>query len=151
MKREKNENNLTPENGVAIDIEVRFAETDLMGVVHHAAYLPWFEVGRVAWMKEVEMPYTDIEKTGHHLAVTDLHATYRSSVTFGDTVRVHTWLTKLRSRQVQFTYEIRNLADDAVAVTGYTDHICVDLEGQMAKLPAEVMAKLKAGKEKLEG
>ena len=137
-------------NSIAVDIEVRFAETDLMGVVHHAAYLPWFEVGRVAWMKAVGMPYTAIADTGHHLAVTGLNAAYRSSVTFGDTVRVHTWLTKLRSRQVQFTYEIRNLANDAIAVTGVSDHICVDLDGQMAKVPAMVMAKLKAGKERLE-
>jgi len=148
MKTNQPTNNTsTTTKSVTIDIEVRFAETDLMGVVHHAAYLPWFEVGRVAWMKEVGMPYTDIADTGHHLAVTGISAAYRSSVSFGDTVRVHTWLTKLRSRQVQFTYEIRNLADDAIAVTGVSDHICVDLEGKMAKVPTQVMAKLKAGQE----
>ena len=64
---------------VTVDVDVRFAETDSMGVVHHANYVVWFEVGRVAWMKAAGMPYTEIAASGHHLAVTAIHAEYRAS------------------------------------------------------------------------
>jgi len=134
---------------VTVDVEVRFAETDSMGVVHHANYVVWFEVGRVAWMKAAGMPYTDIAASGHHLAVTAIHAAYRASARFGDTVRISARLAKLRSRQVEFSYELRQLADDALLATGASEHICVDLEGRMAKIPEAIVARLQAGAQRL--
>jgi acyl-CoA thioester hydrolase len=130
---------------VAVDVDVRFAETDLMGVVHHAAYVVWFEVGRVAWMAAAGMPYTEIAAGGHHFAVTGIHASYRLSARFGDTVRIHTRLAELRSRQVKFSYELRRVADEAVIATGVSEHICVDLEGRMTKIPPTVADRLWAG------
>lgn len=136
---------------VAVDVDVRFAETDQMGVVHHASYVVWFEVGRVAWMKAVGMPYAEIAAGGHHLAVTAIHAEYRASARFGDTVRIHTRLAKLRSRQVEFAYELRNAADDSLLATGRSEHICVDLEGRMAKIPPNVLERLQQGAAMLVG
>ncbi len=134
---------------VSIDIPVRFAETDLMGVVHHAAYLVWFEIGRVAWMSEAGMPYTEIADSGHHLAVTGIDVAYRAAARFGDVVRVNTQLARLRSRQVSFDYEICNAADGTVLATGRSDHICVDLDGRMAKVPPHILARLQDGAAKL--
>src|SRR5690554_2926587 len=81
---------------VPLDLTVRFAETDLMGVVHHSAYVVWFEAGRVAWMSAAGMPYAEVGATGHHFAVTAVHAQYRAAARFGDVVRVITRLTQLR-------------------------------------------------------
>jgi acyl-CoA thioester hydrolase len=134
-----------PDAVVAVDLDVRFAETDLMGVVHHASYVVWFEVGRVAWMKAAQMPYAEIAAGGHHLAVTAIHAEYRASARFGDTVRISTRLAKLRSRQVEFRYELRHAATNALLVTGSSEHICVDLAGRMAKIPPEVLERLQQG------
>lgn len=130
---------------VTVDIDVRFAETDAMGVAHHASYIVWFEVGRVAWMQAVQMPYAEIAASGHHLAVTGLRAEYRSAARFGDRVRIRTRLTQLRSRQVEFTYALHKAADDTLLVTGSSQHICVDLAGRMAKLPAFVFERLHQG------
>ena len=134
---------------VATDMLVRFAETDAMGVVHHGAYIVWFECGRVAWMVAAEMPYTEVVASGHHFAVTGVHASYRASARFGDTVRIVTRLAKLRSRQVEFGYEIRNAADGLLLATGASEHICVDLAGSMAKIPPAIFDRLQQGASRL--
>jgi acyl-CoA thioester hydrolase len=133
----------------AVDVAVRFAETDLMGVVHHATYVIWFEVGRVAWMSAAGMPYTEIAAGGNHFAVTGIQVAYRASAHFGDTVRIHTRLVELRSRQVKFGYELRRLADSVLIATGVSEHICVDLEGRTAKIPPTVAARLWSGAARL--
>lgn len=130
---------------VIAEIDVRFAETDAMGVAHHASYIVWFEVGRVAWMQAVQMPYTEIAASGHHLAVTAIRAEYRAAARFGDRIRILTRLSQLRSRQVEFTYELRKIADDTLLATGVSEHICVDLAGRMAKLPAFILERLHQG------
>jgi acyl-CoA thioester hydrolase len=130
---------------VTTDLAVRFAETDLMGVVHHASYIVWFEVGRVAWMSAAGMPYLEIADSGHHFAVTGIQAAYRVSVRFGDLVRVQTRLVELRSRQVKFAYELYKAADDSVVATGISEHICVDLAGRMTKIPPAIADRLLAG------
>jgi acyl-CoA thioester hydrolase len=134
---------------VPLDLTVRFAETDLMGVVHHSSYVVWFEAGRVAWMAAAGMPYAEVAGTGHHFAVTAIHAEYRVAARFGDVVRVWTRLTRLRSRQVAFAYEVRHATSDERLATGSSEHICVDLDGRMAKIPEEVVARLIAGAERL--
>ena len=85
---------------VDLELAVRFAETDLMGVVHHSSYVVWFEAGRVAWMGAAGMPYSEVAQTGHHFAVTAIHVEYRAAARFGDVVRVITRLTRLPVRVV---------------------------------------------------
>jgi acyl-CoA thioester hydrolase len=134
---------------VGLDLRVRFVETDAMGVVHHSNYLVWFEAARVAWMDAAGMPYAEVAAGGNHFAVTSAHVAYRASARFGDTVWVTAALGLLRSRQVRFDYSVHNLDTGALLATGYTEHICVDLAGKMAKIPAEVMDRLAAGVERL--
>ncbi|MEM7132630.1 MAG: thioesterase family protein [Chloroflexota bacterium] len=128
-------------------IPVRFAETDLMGVVHHSAYIVWFEMGRIAWMAAAGVPYTEISATGHHFAVTGIQASYRTSATFGDSVVVATMLDTLRSRKVSFQYEIYHAEQKGLLVSGSSEHICVDLAGQMSRIPQPLLARLKQGAE----
>jgi len=134
---------------VTTDIAVRFAETDAMGVVHHSTYIIWFECGRVAWMAAAGMPYSEIAAQGNHFAVTGIHAAYRASARFGDTVRVVTQLVKLRSRQIEFNYQVRSLTDDRLLATGVSEHVCVDLDGRMTKIPATVLERLQQGAARL--
>lgn len=120
---------------VPLDITVRFAETDQMGVVHHSEYVVWFEAGRVAWMADAGMPYTEIAGAGYNFAVTDLQCRYRNAIRFGDAVQVITRLGSLRSRQVEFVYEIRNRQTGVIFADGHTRHICVDGDGRMTRVP----------------
>ncbi len=125
-----------------LDITVRFVETDQMGVVHHSEYIVWFEAGRVAWMAAAGMPYTEIAGAGYNLAVTDLQCRYRNAIRFGDAVQVITRLGSLRSRQVEFVYEIRNPHTGDIYADGHTRHICVDGDGRMTRLPDWIAQRL---------
>lgn len=118
-----------------LDITVRFAETDLMGVVHHASYIVWFEAGRVAWMGAAGLPYAQISNAGYNFAVTDVQCRYRTALRFGDPVQVITRLVSLRSRQVEFSYAVVNSDTGILCATGSSNHICVDNSGAMTRIP----------------
>lgn len=120
-----------------LDVVVRFAETDAMGVVHHGAYVIWFEAARVAWMAAMGIPYAQFAAGGHHFAVTGMQIGYRRNCRFGDPVQVRVALKSVRSRQVAFAYEV--FASGVLIAEGVTEHICVDLDGRSAKIPAHVM------------
>ena len=132
------------DGGAPLEVVVRFAETDAMGIVHHSNYIVWFEAGRVAWMDAVGMPYVEVAAGGNHFSVIGLQVQYRAPARFGDSVRIITRMSKLRSRQVSFAYEVRNGEGELLA-TGSSDHICVDLDGRMAKIPTRVMERLQTG------
>lgn len=134
---------------VTTPIDIRFAETDAMGVVHHAAYVVWLEMGRVGWLKAANVPYTDVVAAGFHFAVTGIQVNYRASSRFGDAIRMTTRVQKLRTRQIIFAYEL-HLADtktgtETLLATATSEHICVDLTGKMAQLSSHLFDRLQAG------
>jgi acyl-CoA thioester hydrolase len=133
----------------ALDLPVRFVETDGMGVVHHSNYLVWFEAARVHWMDVAGMPYAQVAAGGNHFAVTAAGVEYRAPARFGDTVRVTVALAQLRSRQVRFEYVVENAASGVLLATGFTQHICVDLDGHVAKIPPAVLDRLLEGVKRL--
>jgi acyl-CoA thioester hydrolase len=106
------------------DIEVRYAETDQMGVVHHANYIVWFELARTRLCALSGFHYAAIEKMGYLLMVTGVEARYRRPARYGDTVSVVCWGDRLGSRGMRFAYEVRQ-GDDLLA-TGASDHIWVE-------------------------
>ena len=122
-------------NEVPLDITVRFAETDAMGVVHHSAYIVWFEAGRIAWIGAAGMPYATIADAGYNFAVTEVTAQYRMAIRFGEPVQVITRLAALRSRQIDFEYEVRHATKGTLFATGNSRHICVDNNGRTVKIP----------------
>src|SRR3954467_15318610 len=90
------------------EFRVRYAETDRMGVVYHANYLVWCEVGRVEFMRALGRDYATLEEQGTGLAVTDARVRYLAPARFDDPIRVTTTLAGVRSRAVSFVYEITN-------------------------------------------
>jgi acyl-CoA thioester hydrolase len=124
-------------------LRVRYAETDAMGVVHHAAYVPWFEVGRVNLLRAAGCPYGDIEARGLLVVLSDLQVRYRSPARFDDEVVIETQLTTLKSRQIAFRYRALLAATATILVEGQTNHIVV-LRATMKPtvLPADLSALL---------
>uniref|UniRef100_A0A7C1FFS9 Acyl-CoA thioesterase n=1 Tax=Caldilinea aerophila TaxID=133453 RepID=A0A7C1FFS9_9CHLR len=150
--QQREQHNGTRENArpsFSIEIPVRFAETDAMGVVHHSAYIVWFEAARVAWMEAIGLPYAEFAASGHHFSVTGLRGEYRAPARFGDVVRVTASLSQLRSRQVTFEYTVTHAKTGQLLMTGATDHICVDLEGKMTRIPDVFVERIRSGIEKL--
>jgi acyl-CoA thioester hydrolase len=119
------------------DIEVRYAETDQMGVVHHANYVIWFELARTRLCALSGYHYADIEKMGYLLMVTGVEARYRRPAHYGETVQVVCWGDHLGSRGMRFAYEVRK--DDELLATGASDHIWVETKtGRPCRTPEAV-------------
>lgn len=119
---------------VTIDVEVRYAETDQMGIVHHANYVVWFELARTALCSETGHHYADIEGLGYLLMVTGVELRYLKPARYGETVQVSCSLARLASRALRFSYEVTR--DGERLVTGATDHLWVRKEsGRPCRIP----------------
>lgn len=115
---------------------VRYAETDAMGIVHHASYIVWFEEGRSEYLRTRGASYADFEADGFSLAVSEVEARYLAPARYGRRVTVRTRLESLRSRSLAMTYEVLDADSGQLLVTGRTKHICIDRQGQVVRLPA---------------
>lgn len=124
---------------------VRFHETDQMGIVHHAAYITWFEEGRSAFTRAAGYPYSQMETDGISLAVAEVSARYHRPARYDDEVVVVACLAAFLSRGMTFTYEIRRAADGELLVSGSTKHIAVDGKGRVMRFPETFRARLLAG------
>ncbi len=122
-----------------VEIEVRYAETDAQGVVHHSNYVVWFEVVRTAFCKRTGMSYAEIEDLGYNLVVTGTSTRHRRGAHYGDTVTAICRLERYQSRGLRFGYEIRR--GDELLATGDTEHIWVArATGRPARLPTDLEA-----------
>lgn len=90
-------------------LTVRYAETDMMGIVHHSRYYPWFEVARTDFIKKIGMSYTEMEKMGIMLPLTETAAKYYYGLKYEDEVLVTCKMTRLTVARCEFTYEVYKL------------------------------------------
>ncbi|MGC9347660.1 MAG: acyl-CoA thioesterase [Anaerolineae bacterium] len=130
---------------VETTFSVRYAKTDAMGIVNHAAYILWFEEGRSAWFRERlgdPRGYALIEDEGYFLMVTDVSARYVASARFGDRIRVRTWISAVRSRGFTVSYRITNADTGTLLTKGRTTHVCVNQHGRVVPIPPHWSAKL---------
>jgi acyl-CoA thioester hydrolase len=127
------------------DIRVRYAETDQMGVVYHANYLVWCEIGRTDFIRSRGMSYADMERQGFLLAVTEVSMRLHASARYDDLVRVTTRLVSVRSRAVEFAYEITRPDTGASIAQVGTTLVSVSPEGRPVTLPAGIRALLDRG------
>lgn len=137
---------------VTIDVEVRYAETDQMGVVHHANYLVWFEQARTRLCTLTGYHYADIESLGYLLMVSGAHLSYRGGARYGDTVKVEAWVERLASRVIHFGYRV--MREGETLVTGTTEHAWVDrASGRNCRIPEQLREPFLelAGKDSLVG
>jgi acyl-CoA thioester hydrolase len=127
-----------------IELRVRYAETDRMGVVYHANYLVWCEVGRTDFIRTTGMSYREMEEAGVGLAVADASLRFHAPARYDDLIRVETTLTDVRSRSVTFAYVVKR-EDDTRLVSATTRLVSVDPNGRMTSLPPEFRALLEQG------
>ncbi len=121
----------------SVDVEVRYIETDQMGVVHHANYVAWFELARTHLCHEMGLHYADIERRGYLMMVTGIEVKYRQGARYGDTVQVSASIDRLLSRGVRYAYEVRR--EDALLATGTSQHVWTDRETRKpVRLPADL-------------
>ncbi|WP_173916412.1 thioesterase family protein [Halobacillus sp. Marseille-Q1614] len=107
-----------------LPVKVRYQETDMMGVVYHANYLIWFEMGRTALIEDLGFHYHQIEKQGVVSPVVDAQASYKQPVRYGDDVAVKTWVKDYDGLRITYGYEVVH-GDGRLAVEGETKHVIV--------------------------
>lgn len=123
-----------------IEFRVRYAETDQMGVVYHANYLVWCEMGRTDFIRRRGMSYADMERAGTKLAVADVNARFHGAARYEELIRVQTTLADIQSRFIVFDYVITNAESGQRLVTARTSLVSIDSAGKPRSLPAEIRA-----------
>src|SRR5277367_7157827 len=119
-------------------VRVRYSETDQMGVVYHANYLVWFEVGRVELIRALGIEYKRMEiEDDCHIVVADAHCRYLSSAKYDEVLRIRTRIAESRNRIVKFSYEVIRETDSKLLATGETTHIICGSNGRPKLLPAK--------------
>jgi acyl-CoA thioester hydrolase len=121
-----------------IEFRVRYAETDQMGVVYHAHYLVWCEIGRTDLIRQLGTSYAVLEKDGIGLAVIDASVRYHSGAKYDDLVRVRTQVSDVRSRTVTFDYRIEDATTGTRLASASTTLASINKEGKLVALPAEM-------------
>ena len=116
-----------------INVQVRYAETDMMGVVYHGSYLPWFEVGRTTLLKENGVSYRQLEEEGYRLPVLEVGVKYHRPAVYDDTVTVISRLRELPLLRIHLEYEVWR--GDELLATGFTRHAFINRQGQPVRPP----------------
>ena len=117
-------------------LRVRYAETDQMGVVYHANYLIWFEVGRVEHIRGMGLDYKSMEKEdGCGIAVVEASVRYRSPARYDDEILVKTRILQVRGSILRFAYLVYRASDHLLLCEGSTTHVVVDRTMKRAPMP----------------
>jgi acyl-CoA thioester hydrolase len=122
-------------------VRVRYAETDQMGVVYHANYLIWFEVGRAEHMRSLGLDYKTMEREeGCGIAVVEANARYKAPARYDDELIIRTRIAQVRGSVLRFAYLIYRAeaegADHQLLCEGSTTHVVVDRGMKKAPMPA---------------
>jgi acyl-CoA thioester hydrolase len=122
-------------------IEVRYAETDMMGVVYHGSYLPWLEVARTALLAAEGLPYRELEAAGIFLPVIEVAMRYQRPAKYADTITVEAVIREKPGVRVRVDYRLFR-GEEPIA-TGHTVHVFIDKAGRPLRPPAAFAAVVK--------
>ena len=117
-----------------VEVRVRYSETDQMGVVYHGNYIPYFEIGRVEWLRNKGISYKSMEESGIALPIVSMNINYKKSARYDELLTVHTTFKSQSSVKIEFDYEIYNEANELLT-TGYSMLVFVDMKTGRPMLP----------------
>lgn len=125
------------------EIRVRYAETDKMGIVHHSNYLIWFELGRSEFCRARGFSYLEMEeKDNALLVVAETYCRYKSPAYYEDLITIRTKIADIRSRSVQFIYQVFRASSQTLIAEGETLHLVTDKNKKVCSLPKIYKKKL---------
>jgi acyl-CoA thioester hydrolase len=117
---------------------VIYGDTDKMGVVYYATYLRWFERGRSELLRQIGMPYADIEQRGIYFPVTEATCRYFKSARYDDIIAIETTVAAVSRASLMFSYKIVRQPDAILLASGSTKHACIDKTGRVVRLEADM-------------
>jgi len=125
-------------------VRVRYSETDQMGVVYHANYLVWMEIGRVELVRAIGINYKELEQEeGLFLAVAETHVRYIFPARYDQEVEVETSLVEVASRTLDFAYQLRAVDTGHLVARGSTRHVWLNRQMRVTRLPQRYLDQLR--------
>ncbi len=128
---------------ISVKDKVRFVETDMMGVVHHANYLRWFEMGRVAYLHACGISLLDLMDSDIVFPIMEVRAKYKHPLVFDDEFEIQTVLESLNKAKMDFTYRVLRSRDQQVCVEGFTRNVFTSRQGKIIRLADKWFSKIK--------
>ena len=116
-----------------ITIRVRYAETDRMGLLHHANYLVYFEQGRTELLRQMGRTYRDVEDQGFFLVLVKIEVRYRQPARYDDFLTLRTTVTRTTPVRIEHKYEL--FRDGQLLAEGSSTLACVDRAGSLQAMP----------------
>ncbi|MEO6873777.1 MAG: thioesterase family protein [Opitutaceae bacterium] len=123
-----------------VQVTVRYAETDMMGIVYHANYLPWFEVARTALLREQGFPYRQLEADGYRIPVLEIAAKFVRPALYDDTLTIVATMKEKPLLRIRLEYEV--FRGEELLATGTSSHAFCDLNGRPTRPPAAFVARM---------
>lgn len=118
-----------------IDIRVRYAETDRMGLVHHSRFLVYFEMGRTELLRQGGVAYRDLEDAGVFFVVARCSVRYAAPARYDDVLRLTTTVERMTAARIDHSYALKRQADGLLVAEAQTTLACVDAAGQVIAIP----------------
>ena len=123
---------------VPTKVQVRYVETDQMGLVYHANYLIYFDIARTDWIEQIWKPYSELEDAGHFMVVVDAQLKFKTPAKFDDVLTIVVTPVKWNKVRLSLEYKIVCDGDSPYTVcTGSTSHCLVDRNGMVQRMPKE--------------
>ena len=123
-------------------VTVRYAETDMMGIVYHANYLPWFEVARTQLLREQGFPYRQLEADGYRIPVLEVAAKFIRPATYDDNLTIVAMMKEKPLLRIRIEYEVWR--GEELLATGHSAHAFCDLQGRPTRPPAAFVEHMRA-------
>lgn len=121
---------------------VYYYDTDKMGVVYHSNYLKWMEIGRTEYFRDMPISYDDIEKMGYILAIRKVDIEYINSAKYDDIIEIVVEVKKINNIKIEFYYEMYD-EQNILKAKGTTVNVFIDNEGNLKRIPKEILESLK--------
>ncbi|MCE1205125.1 MAG: acyl-CoA thioesterase [Holophagaceae bacterium] len=120
------------------ELRVRYAETDAMGIVHHATYPVWMELGRSDFLRKLGQSYADWEARGVRLVVNEIRVRFRAPARYDELVQVRTSIQETGRRRIIFGYRIER--DGILLAEGESIHLVAGSDNRARVLPDDLLA-----------
>ena len=123
-----------------IEVRVRYAETDRMGLLHHANYIVYFEMGRTELLRQSRVSYRELEDSGHLLVVVEVGCKFKKPAYYDDVLTIRTTVSRVTHVKVVHHYHV--FRDGQLLAEGHSTLACVDREGKPQALPDVIRARV---------
>jgi len=128
----------SPVESSDLEIRVRYAESDQMGVLHHSRYWVYFEMGRTELLRQQGVAYRDCEASGVYFVVAKCSARFLHPARYDEVVVLTTRLKKMGAARIDHEYELKRKADGKPLATAETTLACVNRDGQIIPIPDNI-------------